>query len=161
MPLLAASAPVSTTLKHWNPKCNSDLERRLRLQFEVPLTEDLIAALSDNLRRAAEGLANIPDGVTETTISTTFAQTLEFYPLPEAKGPEMVLGNVLLVGLHLYRPEPEEGPSGTVFLKFSTTVRAEESFGDRLVCWALRNLHGEVFLKCFDVQGELPLEKAA
>jgi hypothetical protein len=92
---------------------------------------------------------------------TSYDQTLEIYSLPEAPGPELSLPNVLLVGMHIFRPTPKEGPSSDLFLTFSTTVRAEGEFGDKLVVWAMRNLRGTVFFRAIEVQQKLDFEVAA
>lgn len=161
MQIFESDGPITATLRHWVPKCNTEMERRVRLDFEIPLTTDLIDALPDALRKTANAIGNLEDGLTEGTISTAYSQTLEIYDLPEQRSPRISIPNALLVGMHIFRPTPKEGPSDDLFLVFRTTVRAEGEFGDDLVVWALRNLRGTVFFKAFEAQGELALEPAS
>lgn len=158
MQIFDATGPVTATLQHWTPKCNQEAEKRLRLDFEVPLSEELIDALPEPLQRLAHAVGNLEDGLTDGKLSTAYSQTLEIYELPDAAKPTVTLTNALLYKLHIYRPTPKDGPTDDLFLTFSTTVRAENGFGDELVTWALRNLRGTIFFKSIEVQGELPLE---
>ena len=161
MQLFEMTLPVSATLAGWAPKCNQENERRLRLDFEVPLSEELIDALPEPLKRTAIAVANLEDGLTEASHSTTYTQGIEIYALPDAPRPALTLGSALLYALHIYRPTPKDGPSDDLFLTFSTTVRSEGAFGDELVTWALRNLRATIFFKSLEVQRELPLSDAA
>jgi hypothetical protein len=160
MQIFESAGPITATLRDWKPKCSTEMERRVRLDFEIPLTEDLIDALPDALRKTATAISNLEDGLTEGTISTAYSQTLEIYNLPEDRGPCVSIPNALLVGMHIFRPTPKSGPSDDLFLVFRTTVRAEGEFGDQLVTWALRNLRGTIFLKAFEAQAELAFEAA-
>ena len=161
MQLFESATPVSAILQHWVPKCNQENERRLRLDFEVPLSEELIDALPEPLKRTAIAVSNLEDGLTEASHSTTYTQAIELYALPDAPRPSITLGSAQLYGLHIYRPTPKEGPSNDLFLTFSTTVRSEGAFGDELVTWALRNLRATIFFKALEIQQELPLSDAA
>jgi hypothetical protein len=158
MQIFESEGTITGTLRDWRPKCNTEMERRVRLDFEIPLTEELIDALPDALRKTANAIGNLEDGLTEGTISTSYSQTLEIYDLPEQNNPRISIPNALLVGMHIFRPTPKDGPSDDLFLVFRTTVRAEGNFGDDLVTWALRNLRGTIFFKAFESQRELPLE---
>jgi hypothetical protein len=161
MQIFESEEPITATLRHWVPKCNTEMERRVRLDFEIPLSDDLIDALPDALRKTAQAIGNLEDGLTEGTISTAYSQTLEIYDLPENRNPRISIPSALLVGMHIFRPTPKDGPSSDLFLVFSTTVRAEGDFGDQLVTWAMRNLRGTIFFKAFESQRELPLEHAS
>jgi hypothetical protein len=150
--------PLSATLANWVPKCNSEMETRLRLNFEIPLDETIIADLPESLQRLAAAVGKLEDGLTEGTVSTEYEQSLEFY---EAPGTDAVmrLDNAQLQGLHIFRPTPKEGPVDDLFLVFSTTVRAEGPFGDQLVIWALRHTRRTVFMRGYEKQATLPLEQ--
>jgi hypothetical protein len=160
MQIFESEQPITATLRDWRPKCNTEMERRMRLDFEIPLTTELIDALPDALRKTANAIGNLEDGLTEGTISTAYSQTLELYDLPESRKPRITIPSALLVGMHIFRPTPKDGPSDDLFLVFRTTVRAEGTFGDDLVTWALRNLRGTIFFKAYEAQRELPLEPA-
>ena len=157
MHIFESRQPIQATLAHWVPKCNQELERRLRLDFEIPLSDELIGELPEALRKTAMAVGNLEDGLTEGTISTSYTQTLEIYALPDDDAPLLSIPNALLVGMHIFRPTPKEGPSSDLFLTFKTTVRAENGFGDELVTWALRNLRCTIFFRAFQAQGELNL----
>jgi hypothetical protein len=150
-------SPLRATLANWVPKCNAEMETRLRLNFEIPLDEEIIAGLPDPLKRLAAAVGKLDDGLTEGTLSTEYEQSLEFY---EAPGTDVVmrLEDAQLQGLHIFRPTPKEGPVNDLFLVFSTTVRAEGGFGDQLATWALRHIRRTVFMRGYVAQGRLPLE---
>jgi hypothetical protein len=158
MQIFENEGPIVATLRDWKPKCNTEMERRVRLDFEIPLTAELIDTLPEALRKTANAIGNLEDGLTEGTISTNYSQTLEIYDLPDQRSPRISIPSALLVGMHIFRPTPKDGPSSDLFLVFSTTVRAENEFGDELVTWAMRNLRGTIFFKAFEAQRELPLE---
>ena len=153
------AAAVPATLRHWVPKCSNEMERRVRLDFEVPLNDEIIADLPEALQKLAIAIGKLDDGLTEGTFSTEFQQALDIFGLPDDPEPAFSLPNVQLINMQIFRVLPKDGPSD-LFLAFSTTVRAENEFGDELVAWGLRNLHGTVFLRAYEVQGRLALEEA-
>jgi hypothetical protein len=160
MQIFETADPIPATLANWDPKCNNEMEKRLRLDFEIPLSDELIEQLPTALKKTANAIGNLEDGLTEGTISTSYDQTLDIYEYPGAPGPLITIPNALLASMHIFRPTPKEGPSSDLFLTFSTTVRAEGEFGDKLVTWALRNLRGSIFLRALEAQGELDLQEA-
>jgi hypothetical protein len=151
--------PIPVTLHNWFPKVNNEMETRLRLVFEVPLNESVLETLPEPLQRLAAAVGKLEDGITEGTLSTEYQQSLEMF---ESPGTDSILSleNVQMMGMQIFRPTPKEGPEDQLFLTFSTTVRAEGEFGDRLVTWALRHLRRTVFVKAYALQGRLPLEAA-
>lgn len=153
--------PIAATLANWSPKCNNEMERRLRLVFEVPLSAEVIDTLPEPLQKLAGAVRKLDDGLTEGTLSTEYQQSLELYEVSDNPEPLMRIENVQLIGMHIFRPTPKEGPADDLFLSFSTTVRAEGPFGDQLVTWALRHLRCTVYIKGYELQGRLALEDAA
>lgn len=152
--------PIVATLANWAPKCNNELETRVRLDFEVPLSAELIELAPASIRNAALAIGNLEGGLTQGVISSEYDQTIEVYPTPDHKTPFITFPNVKLIGVEVFRPTPKEGPSKDLFLTFNCTVKAEGPFGDLLVCWALKHNRRTVFFRAFDVQASLPLSDA-
>jgi hypothetical protein len=152
--------PIVATLANWAPKCNNELETRVRLDFEIPLSDALIAMAPHTIQNAAVIIGNLENAIPSSPISTEFDQTIEIYATPDHTTPLMTLANVKLVNMYIFRPTPKDGPSDATFLTFSTTVKAEMPFGGQLVTWALENIRRTVFFRSFDVQGSLALTDA-
>lgn len=152
--------PITATLAGAALKCTSEHEKRVRLDFEVPLSTDLIALAPLSVQSAAAAIGQQAAGLTQATISSEYDQTIELYETPDHTTPTITLSNVHLTGLDVFRPTPKDGPSSDLFLTFSANVKAEAPFGGQLVAWALEHLHGTVFFRGFDVQGSLALDEA-
>lgn len=152
--------PIVATLANWAPKCSSEMETRVRLDFEIPLSDELIALAAPTLQNAALTVGKLDNAIPTAPITTEFDQTIELYATPDHTTPLLTLSNVHLVNLEIFRPTPKEGPSTDLFLTFSITVKAEMPFGGQLVVWALENNHRTVFFRAFDVQGSLALTDA-
>jgi hypothetical protein len=155
--LISSTSPMTAILANWAPKCNSEMEKRIRLDFEVPLTEEMIENAAPTIRHAARAVGNPEGGMPDGKISTELDQTIELYSTPDHTTPIITLSNVKLVSLACFRPMPKDGPSSGVFLTFSATAKAEAPFGGQLATWALENLRSTIFFRGFDVQGTLPL----
>jgi hypothetical protein len=135
------------------------MEKRIRLDFEIPLTKDLVALAPLSVQSAAVAIGNLEGGLTEGIISSEFDQTIEIYPTPDHTAPLLTLSNVKVTNVTVFRPTPKDGPSGDLFMTFSVNVKAETPFGGILATWALENLRGTIFFRGFDVQGSLALEQ--
>lgn len=154
------TAPITATLAGWAPKCNAEMEKRVRLDIEIPLTPELIALAPVSIQSAATAIGNLEGGMTQGQISSEYDQTIELYATPDHTTPLLTLSNVKVSNICVFRPTPKEGPSSDLFLTFSVNVKAETPFGGHLVTWALENLRATIFLRGFDVQGSLALTDA-
>lgn len=154
-------SPIVATLANWAPKCNTELETRIRLDFEILLSKDLIALAPPTIQNAALTIGKLDNAMPSAPISTEFDQFLEVFATPDHTTPMFTIPYAKLVNLSIFRPTPKEGPSNDLFLTFSTTVDAEGPFGTQLVTWALPNLRRTIFFRSHDLQGSLPLTEAA
>ena len=49
--------PIVATLADWKPKCNSEMEKRLKIDFEVSLTDEVLAVAPANIKSASSSPA--------------------------------------------------------------------------------------------------------
>jgi hypothetical protein len=128
----------------------------VKLDFELPLTAYALLKMPSAVRAAADALAVLENGITESDISLEFDASVDIYQLAEHDTPIIKLPSCKLTGLVVFRPTPAEGEATDRFLWFTTTVSAEGPFGRELVGWALENMGCTVFMRTHEIQGVLP-----
>jgi len=148
--------PLPITLAGWGPKKNAQDETRVRIDFELPLTDEVLEFCHKSIQAVAKSISVFENGLTEGKINLEFLLTLELYTTPGHTVPAQTLAAVPVSSLFVFRPVEQEGSQKELYLQFSTTARAEGPFGQALVGWLLANLKSTVFIRMHEVQGTLP-----
>jgi len=148
--------PIPITLANWGPKKNAEGETRLRLDFELPLTDAVLELCPKSVKACAKTIGVHENGVTESKISADFMATLETFETGGHTIPDNTFSACLLSGLHVFRPTQQEGSVKELYLTFSTTIRVEGPEGGQIAAWALKKLKETIFLRAHEVQPSLP-----
>jgi hypothetical protein len=146
---------ATLTLLALGVKVNAQNEKRIKLDFEMPLTDDNAALAPEQVVAALDAVSQLPHGIIESAICTEFeGQTIEFYPHPDHHAPQITIQNATVRKLLVYRPTPEEGATNAVYLQFTMTVKSDIE----LLTWAYKNLKATTFAQFHQTQPELALE---
>ena len=148
--------PIPVTLADWKPKLNAQGEARLRLDFELPLSDEVIALLPKQIQKQAKNVADVANGVARCPIDAEFDQAIECYLTPGNSVPSQAFSPVKLQGFNIWRPTLKEGDTKELFLDFHTTVSAGGVEGEALAGWLLRYMRKTLFIRTHEVQGVLP-----
>jgi hypothetical protein len=148
--------PLPITLANWDPKKNAEDETRVRVDFELPLTDEVLEYCHKSIKAVAQSISVFENGLTEGKINLEFLLTIELFTTPGHTVPAQTLSAVPVNSLFVFRPIEKEGSRKELYLQFSTTVRAEGPFGQALVAWLLPALKSTVFIRMHEVQGTLP-----
>jgi len=145
---------IAVTLAKWVPLCNSQKEKRVRLDFEVPLTDEVLEVAPPTILAAADTLGVLANGITEATIDLSFDQWLDVFEKSDSKVAVIALGQCHLQNLQVFRPTPADGSPTTRYLTFSTTIKPDDKLLIPLVCWATKNNTETFYLRMQEIQPE-------
>lgn len=148
--------PLPITLANWRPKKNAQDETRVGIDFELPLTDEVLEFCPKAVQTVAKSIGVYENGLTEAKINLEFLVTVELFETPGHTVPGQTLSAVPISSLLVFRPVEQEGSQKELYLQFSTTARAEGPYGQALVGWLLGKLKTTVFIRMHEVQGTLP-----
>jgi hypothetical protein len=154
--------PIPITLADWKPLCNAELEVRIKLDFELPLTDDILALMHPSVQAASKTLAELENGIPECKISLEFNELIEIYSKANGGDPLLSLPASPLRSLIVFRATNATADAKLRFLSFTTTVTLpDEKTTEKLVLWALRHIRRPVLIKALETQMSLPKAEAA
>jgi hypothetical protein len=148
--------PLPLTLASWAPRCNAQGLVRIKLDFELPLTDLALASMPIQIQNVAEQISILDNGITEADISLEFDASVDLFETNENTAPSIQLPPCQLKGLVVFRPTPAEGNETNRFLWFTTTIPAGGDFGHRLAAWALDHMSKVLFMRTHETQANLP-----
>jgi hypothetical protein len=125
-------------------KRNTQNEKRIKLDFSMPLTGQSESGMPTPVAKAFEAVAQIDNGIIGTALAVRVeAQTIEFYPHDEKNGKVVLqLNNAELQSLTVSRPDTDQAKKrDEVTLYFTTTVPASRKIFD----WAYDHIGCEMF----------------
>lgn len=154
--MLTNHTPAATTIAKWVPKCNTEGEIRIGIDFEMPLTDDVIQHTPHLVQKAAKTVKNQDNGCSEYPLDNEFLCTVEMYDTPDHNTPAHTLSSVMASRLIVWRPTPKDGTSNELFLSFHVDARAMGPEGGALATWLLPMQRKTAFILAMQVQGTLP-----
>ena len=125
-------------------KRNQQNEKRIKLDFSMPLTGQSETGMPTPVMKAFEAVAQLDNGIIDTALAVKVeAQTIEFYPHDKRDAPRhLQLNNAELQSLTVSRPDTDQAKKrDEVTLYFTTTVPASRKIFD----WAYDNIGAEMF----------------
>jgi hypothetical protein len=134
-------------------KRNNEDEKRIKLDFEMPLTGQPLEGMSKEVAAAFEAVAKLDNGITEAAICSEIkGQTLEIFDTDKSRKRNLLVVGADLQKLSVFRPKSEAGPRDDVSLSFSTTI----PYSAAAWTWA-PEYAGATFYATFEtVQASLP-----
>lgn len=133
------------------PKLNSESEKRLLLEFKMPLTTDNLMGAPRQVQAAFEAIAKLDNGIPQAPIETEFEGVGgEFFGVPDQREPAS-----LVVAATFRKLEVKREESGDVVLTFNTTV----PWATKLWSWAGENLGATMFAEFHVTQPMLPMKQ--
>lgn len=141
-----------TTFEHIDIKLNNENERRIRLDFLMPLDEDNLQGAPQQVVNAFATVSNPNNGITELKIASEFEwQIIKFFPTPTS--PEAIrIENATVRGL-VMRRDPKKDNGRTVTLEYETTV----PYNSKLWAWGGENKGMATFVVFEEGQAEMNL----
>jgi hypothetical protein len=117
------------------PKMNAESEKRIRIDFAMPLTGQPLVGLPDFVSDAMGAVGKVDSGILNAELSAELEGiTIELFPHDKAKRREVLLTSCTLRKFSVARPDVKEGtPSDDVTLYFNTTVPGTKEILD--YCW--------------------------
>lgn len=140
-------------LMKFSPKRNTQNEKRLRLDFAMPLTGQGVVGMPKEVRVAFDTVANLDNGMKDSTIEAVIEpQTIEIYATDSSSRRAHLITAAELQDLFVVRPAVSDSKDASeVELRFHTTVQGSEE----LLLWAYKHF-GMTFWGEFEpTQGEI------
>jgi hypothetical protein len=157
MEVFFPNAPRMLTLKGYDPKLNAENEKRLKLDFIMPLNDQNYKGAPGQVADAFLAVGKLESGITSVGISSEFeGLTVEFFATPDQQTPVLTIGGATIRSLEVTRPDAAQLNEGDVHLTFNTNVPTTEE----LLLWAHRNHGATVFARFTATQGTLDLQPA-
>lgn len=125
-------------------KRNQQNEKRIKLDFSMPLTGGSLVGMPVPVMKAFEAVAQLDNGIMTTGLAVDVeAQAIDFYPHDQKNAPiNLQLKNAELQSLTVSRPDTDQAKKrDEVTLYFTTTVPASRKIWD----WAYENIGCEMF----------------
>jgi hypothetical protein len=125
-------------------KLNSQNEKRIRLDFSMPLTGHSVVGMPTPVMKAFEAVAQLDNGIIDTDLALKAdAQTIEFFPHDKRDAPRLLqLNNAELQSFTVSRPNTDQAKKrDEVTLYFTTTVPSSRKIWD----WAYEHVGAEMF----------------
>jgi hypothetical protein len=125
-------------------KRNAQNEKRIKLDFSMPLTGQSVVGMPTPVMKAFEAVGQLDNGIIDTELAVKIeAQTVEFYPHDQKNAPvQLQLKSAELQSLTVSRPDTDQAKKrDEVTLYFTTTVPASKTIWD----WAYANIGAEMF----------------
>jgi hypothetical protein len=125
-------------------KRNTQNEKRIKLDFSMPLTGQSETGMPTPVMKAFEAVAQLDNGIIDTELAVKIeAQTIEFFPHDQKHAPRALqLNNAELQSLTVSRPDTDQAKKrDEVTLYFTTTIPASRAIWD----WAYANIGAELF----------------
>lgn len=149
--------PTPVTLANWVPKKSAEDDIRLRLDFELPLGDDLIDRLPKQIKSIANFVAKTDHGVPSMSVpEAAYDQSIELYLEPDHNKPQQSFTPVQIRGMKVWRPSVTEGDTKELYLDFHVTVKANGLEGEALAGWMLRYMRSTLYMRTHEVQGTFP-----
>lgn len=117
-------------LRHAELKKNTENEKRIKLDFEVPLTGKGLVGIPSWIGAAMDACGQLENGITNVDLSQEFeGMTLEIFHLPEDKTDKRahLLTNCQLRGFSVSRPKGEGAKAEELTLHFHANVPGSTS----------------------------------
>jgi hypothetical protein len=152
-------APRPVTLRNWKPKCSAEKEKRLNLEFEMALTDELVEFAPAQVKRMRGIVAVGENGMETAPIATEFGPlSIEVYDTPDETRPRFTLVGATVRSVVVFRPTSPSAGAGETFLKFSVHTGIANS---EHVSWALEMMKAVCFLTFYPTaQADLPFVAA-
>jgi hypothetical protein len=140
-------------LTDFSPKLNKENEKRIRMDFAMPLTGQPLVGLPDFVNAAMDAVGKLDSGIVTADCSPELEGfTIEAFPTPEAKRRELLITGATLRGFQVARPDGDT-PSDEVTLYFHINVPGKKEIID----YAWLNLGATVFCEFVQTQPSLDL----
>lgn len=155
--MLKTERPVPITIADWKPLCSAELEVRIKIDFELPLSDEIVKLMHPSVRAASDALANLENAIPECKISLDFNEVLDLYRADSEKStPFISLPPGRIHGLIVFRSVASTADAKDRFLYFTTTVKMpDEKSTEKLVLFLLAKHKRIVYINALETQLEL------
>jgi hypothetical protein len=141
-------------LTDFSPKLNKENEKRIRLDFAMPLTGQPLVGLPDFVSAAMDAVGKLDSGIVTADCSPELEGfTIDAFPTPEAKRRELLITGATLRGFQVARPDGDTAAADDVTRYFHLNVPGRKEIID----WAWENLGATVFCEFVQTQPSLDL----
>jgi hypothetical protein len=149
--------PRPVTLRGWKPKCSAEKEKRLNLEFEMQLTDEMSEVAPPQIQRMRGIVAVGENGLATAPIETEFGPlSIEVFNTPDDTRPRFTLVGATVRNVVVFRPTSPSLGAGETFMKFSVDTGTTNS---EQVSWALEAMKAVCFLTFHPTtQADLPFE---
>lgn len=138
-------------LDDFQPKLNSEKEKRLLLQFIMPITGQPLVGLPGFLGAAVEALEKDGSAIDEANITTELeGVTMDIWATDKSEKRDQLITAATLRKFQMVRKRVKE--ETIVSLLFNCTIQASE----KLLLWAFRNHGADMWIQFTETQPTIP-----
>jgi hypothetical protein len=141
------------TLTDVKPKLNTEKEKRIRFDFQMPLTAEALQVAPKPVTEAFYAVAKDGGGMVGAVLAQEIeGLTVRFFSTGKTLAAALTLTGCTIRQLEVTRPEKGEINEGDIQLGFHMNIPASREAWD----WAYRHYGNDVFLACEETQPSLP-----
>lgn len=157
--LFSENTKQMVTLLDIKPKLNTEKEKRLRLDFSMPMTAKAMEGANESIKEAFYAVCKESVGLESGRIAKEYQDVkVKFFATPLTKTPAMELTGCTLRQLEVSRPTNKlELGDGDVHLGFHINTPADQELWN----WLFRQMGADLWLEFEEMQPMLPNLKAA